>query len=351
MLLTTTVAVSQEADSLYRQAYEMQRAGDLAGAASKYREVLEAYPGHVGARSNLGAVLAGMGHYEEAIGEYKQALALLNHPGIRRNLALAFYKSARLREAIGELEGLRGEAPEDLDLAILLADCHFRLGEESAVVEVLAPLAASYPDHLGLAYLLGTAYIRQGEVATGQALIEKILGKGESAEGHLLLGMARERGAALEEAAAEFEQAVALNADLPTAWSLLGMVRLQLNEREAAAEAFRRELQGDPNNFEANLYLGVILRESGEASEALAFLEHAVRLRPLSPKARYQLGSVLVQLSRFGEAVPVLKALVEAEPNFPEAHVSLATAYLRLGDKQQAAEHRKTAQRLMTSKK
>ncbi|MCA1617580.1 MAG: tetratricopeptide repeat protein, partial [Acidobacteria bacterium] len=46
------------------------------------------------ARSNLGAALAALGRYKEAINQYQQALAADKHnASVRFNLGVAFYKS------------------------------------------------------------------------------------------------------------------------------------------------------------------------------------------------------------------------------------------------------------------
>ena len=207
----------------YLEAMRLQQAGDCAGAIAHYRQFLEQQPNHPGGRSNLGACLAALGRYSEAITEYKGALETVDHPGIRRNLALAYYKSGRLEEAIDELEMLRVANPGDPDLALLLADCHFRLGQETEVIAVLDPLAAQHSDNLGLAYLLGTALIRQGQVERGQVLVDRILQRGDSAAAHLMLGEARLRSGEMEPAEAEFAKAVELDPALAGAWSQLGL--------------------------------------------------------------------------------------------------------------------------------
>ncbi len=349
-LLALLVLAAAQADprAVYEEALRRQNEGDCARAVAGYRTFLRSQPRHAGARSNLGACLVALGRFEEAIGEYRAALALADHPGIRRNLALAFYKSGRLEEAIAELTRLRGAQPEDLELALLLADCHFRRDENREVIAVLEPLAASQDDNLAIAYLLGTALIRQGEVKRGQELVGRILGRGETPEAHLLLGLAHLRGADLEPAEAEFFKAAALKPDLAAAWSQLGIVRLKRNNAAGAAEALRRAVALDPNDFDANFYLGVLFREAGDPVQARPWLERALRLRPGSFKTQYQVGSLYVQLQEFDKARQVLEALVEAAPDFPEAHAALATACLRLGRKEEAARHREIARILLS---
>ena len=83
------------------------------------------------ARSNLGAVLARMGRYQDAIGQYLEALKTAPPdvaPRLRFNLALAYYKSFQIPAAADELETLHAAQPADLNLAFLLADCRLRTG-------------------------------------------------------------------------------------------------------------------------------------------------------------------------------------------------------------------------------
>src|SRR5215475_5457388 len=58
-------------EQLVQDAIEKQRAGDLQGAVSEYRNFLKRHPQAPPIHSNLGAALAGLGRFEEAVSEYK----------------------------------------------------------------------------------------------------------------------------------------------------------------------------------------------------------------------------------------------------------------------------------------
>src|SRR5256886_7056014 len=85
---------AQSPQALINDAIAKQQAGDLEGAAKGYREFLKLHPEATAIHSNLGASLAGLGQFEEAIPEYK--IALKRSPALesaRLNLALAYYKT------------------------------------------------------------------------------------------------------------------------------------------------------------------------------------------------------------------------------------------------------------------
>jgi len=110
-----------ELDALLRKAVELHQAGDLAGASDLYVEVLRRVPSAWRVRSNLGAAWAGLGRYEDAIDQYRQALQREDDPEVRRNLALALMKTGEVQEAAAEAERALVAAPSDRD-ALFYAD-------------------------------------------------------------------------------------------------------------------------------------------------------------------------------------------------------------------------------------
>ena len=96
----TGVALAQEAglDALLSRAVELHQAGDLEGASALYVQVLRAVPSAWRVRSNLGAAWAGLGRYEDAIDQYRQALQQEDDPSIRRNMAVRLARASSMAE-------------------------------------------------------------------------------------------------------------------------------------------------------------------------------------------------------------------------------------------------------------
>jgi tetratricopeptide (TPR) repeat protein len=344
MLLVAALAAGAQAPSVdaFARAVQLQQAGDREGAVAAYQALLQTQPTNVQARSNLGVVLAQLGRYQEAIDAYRAALAQApNEPKVRLNLGIALYKAARYADAVTELAAVRTAQPENLQARYLEADSHLRLGATKTVIELLAPLADARRDDLALAYMLGLAYLQEKDVAKGGVLVDRILKHGESAEAHLMLGMAKRGAQDLAGGLEELAKAVALNPELPTVHSLYGRALLETGNRDRARAEFEAELARNPLDFDALLYLGVLIKEDAEFDKAMPYFERALGVRPGDPGVRYQIATIHVSRGETERALPLLEAIVKEAPTFLEAHVTLATVYYRLkrradGDRERA---------------
>lgn len=271
------------------RAVQLHQSGDLPGAVREYQACLTADPNRVEVRSNLGAVYARLGRYQEAIDQYRQAIPHASPvvaPRLRFNLALAYYKSLQIPQAVAELEPLYAAQPQDVNLALLLADCRLQTGEFQKAVELLLPLEASQADNDALNYVLGMALLREGRVPEGQQRVDRILRRGDSAEGHFLLGSALFMARNYPGAVQELAKAVEANPNLPSLQSFYGQALLATGDPDGAASAFRRELKTNPNDYDANFQLASILAFRGQKEESKSLLERAAQVRPASIEAR-----------------------------------------------------------------
>src|ERR1022692_4050567 len=112
-------ACAQSADpqQLFHDAVAAQQRGNDALAARKYQELLKSYPDSLEVRANLGAALAKLNRYDEAIEQYRAVLAKKENAGLLLNLALAYYKKGAFRDAVQQLYPIRAAQPDDARVA------------------------------------------------------------------------------------------------------------------------------------------------------------------------------------------------------------------------------------------
>jgi tetratricopeptide (TPR) repeat protein len=94
---------------------------------------------------------------------------------------------------------------------------------------------------------------------------------------------------------------------------------------------YRQALARHPS-AEIHIDFGKFLAEGQDTAAALAQFEAALRLNPASVDAQRQLGALQMQQRRPAEAIPHLRAVVRARPGDAAAWSTLASAYLALGN-------------------
>ena len=335
-----------DANERFGQAVRLHQAGDLDGAVVAYQECLKLQPERIDAISNLGVVLARLGRYPEAIRQYQHALALTGDVRIRRNLAIASYKSGMLSDAVRELSVLRESAPGDEQILTLLSDCYFRLGENRKVLELLRPAVSSAPANPAVLYLLGTALIRDNQIAEGQALIDQLLRKGESAEVRFLIGTTQLMGRQYAEVEQTLARAVSLNAGLPELFAYYGLALMKSGKGQAAVTAFRKELERDPGNYAANLNLGCLLRDQKKLDEAVGLLRKAREIRPNEAQPPLELGMAYSLQTRWPEAASALEDAARQDPESIAVHRALTEVYQHMNRASERDAQRVIVQRL-----
>ena len=338
---------TRTADELFRSAVNAQQRGDLAIAVRDYQEAIRLRPDLFDAHANLAVALVHLGRFEEAVSAYRAALKLdPSDRTVRTNLALAFYKAGDFRKAAAEFEILRQGDAADARVATLLADCYLRLGDKARAIATVAPLEGTHPDDLDLAFVLGSALIASGKERDGLVRIERFAKQRNTAEAYFLAGKTRLRLDEYPEAAADLDQAVRLNPNLPGVYTLRGVALEGAGNEQGAEADLRKALEANANDFEANVHLGGILYLRRDLPESKKYLDRALQLEPSSAFARYQMALWKSASGQLNEAVTDLEAVVKRDPNWLQAHVELAALYYRLHRPEDGMKERQIVDRL-----
>jgi tetratricopeptide (TPR) repeat protein len=335
-------------EEILKRAIALHQQGRTDDAIEAYRSYLTKHPDSVLALANLGAAYARTGRYQEAILQYQHALKVdPGYAGAQLNLGLAYYKTGQVDAAAVEFEKLHRAAPGELQPVLLLADCRLSMGENQTVIELLEPFANSRPDDLAIAYMLGTALIRDEQTARGQAVIDRILRHGDSAETWLLLGTAKLNARDFPGALGDLKKAVDLKPELPDAWAYYGQALLRTGDPTTATDAYRKALAANPYSFAANMQMAILLKEADDIPGALECLRRAQRARPKDLGLRYQFASIALHDGKLESARSNLEQIVKESPAYTEAHVALATVYYRLKRKEDGDRERDIVQKLI----
>ncbi|HEX3744245.1 MAG TPA: tetratricopeptide repeat protein [Bryobacteraceae bacterium] len=339
-------AQSSDPKQLFHDALAAQQRGDDAAAVSKYRQLLKSYPDSLEVRLNLGAALANLKRYDEAIEQYRALLANQDNPGVRLNLALAYYKKGAWRDAVPQFETLRAAQPNDLRVDTLLAECYTHLGQDDKVIATLGPMEAAHTGDLSVEWLLGSALIRAGHLRDGLDRVDRVARLGNRPEAYLQAGRTALTMDEFERARDYAAAAAKLNPKLPGLNTLRGRVLSYLGDTDGAAAALKSAVAEDPKDFDAQVALGAVLHTTRDLDGARAHLQRALQLKPDSNLARYEWARLERTEGQVEAAAHDFEKVVQADPKWAQPHVELAALYFRLNRQQDGERERAIYDRL-----
>jgi tetratricopeptide (TPR) repeat protein len=184
---------------------------------------------------------------------------------------------------------------------------------------------------------LGTALFKKGRIDEAIAQFrEAVRINPDDGEAHNNLGSALFQNGSAEEAIAQFREAVRINPAIADAYSNLGIALYQLGRTEEAVAQYREALKIDPTNAEAHCNLGVVMFHQGHIREAMAQYLEALRTNPAYADAHYNLGNALFQQGRTEEAMAEFREALRINPAHADAHYNLGNALLQQGRAEEA---------------
>ena len=345
--LAPVFAQQEDPDQLLQTAIDEQQHGDYAAAIRDYRQVLAVRPSLVEAKANLGAALAHIGQFDEAISIYQSVLPSLSYKNpILLNLGLAYYKKNDFQNARVQFRNLHDLEPANSQVSILLADTDVRLNAPASAIVLLEPLASANADNPDFQFVYGSALIGGGRRDEGLSLVEKVAEQTHNPLAYLLAGTTHLEKNEFEIARHDLEAALNLDSNLPHIFTLVGTARDKTGDAKAAEPALREALRRNPDDFEANLTLGAILYKRRDLDQARNYLEKAVKLNPTDPVARYELAMMNSAANQYAVAAQELEQIVKDQPNWLDPHIELATLYYKLHRPEDGAREREIVQKL-----
>ncbi|HSQ61140.1 MAG TPA: tetratricopeptide repeat protein [Acidobacteriota bacterium] len=148
------------------------------------------------------------------------------------------------------------------------------------------------------------------------------------------------------EAEEDARRAVAARPNDAGAWASLGDALAQQGKAAEAVEASRRAVAIDSTHAAVWYNYGVSLAGTQDAAGAEAAYRRALSIDSTLVEAWNNLGALYGGAGRIAEARDAYLKAVELAPSSIQARMNLALAYLRLGDKERAAQERLMLQRM-----
>jgi serine/threonine-protein kinase len=166
---------------------------------------------------------------------------------------------------------------------------------------------------------------------------------------HVNLGNALHVNGQLDEAIAEYREAIRLKKDYPEAHSNLGSGLYEKGRLDEAEAEFREALRLKKDDAMAHTNLRNALRDKGQLDEAIAEYREAIRLKKDYPLAHKNLGAGLGAKGQLDEAIAEYREAIRLHKGFVQAHNNLGSALKAKGQLDEAIAEFREALRLKPS--
>jgi tetratricopeptide (TPR) repeat protein len=279
-------------------------------------------------RSDKARALAKQGKEQEAIEEWKKAIALNPEEDKAHNsLGLLLTQAGRFEEALTEFERTKTLNPEFRGIHSNTGVALTGLGRYEEAAREFETALQLEPDSTETHNHYGRLLLQQGRMDDAIAHFRKVLETTpDHPTAHNNMGFALASLGKMAEAEAELRKSIAVDPSNAEAHNFLGLVLVGKKEMAGAEAEFRKAIESDPNYPGVHYNLGRALMEAGRLPEAAAELEKAVAADPGNAEARTRLGYALMPQRRVDEAITHFEAAVKLDPNSAEAHFYLGSA-------------------------
>jgi tetratricopeptide (TPR) repeat protein len=275
-----------------KQAFQMQKQGNLPEAERLYRQVLDQEVDNIHALNLLGVLCVNSDRSEEAIKLIKRALRIRpDDPQALANLALALKNTGRIDEAIGCLE-------------------------QSLTLKA---------DNAAALNSLGSLLLDSGKTEEAITQYKKALMLDQGFVDCLCnLASALNKVKQHEKALMSIQKALSLDPQKPQAHHNLADIYRAQSRFDEAIEHYNIALKLNPDYFEAMLNLARTYREAEKPETAKTILEQLVKLQPDNAEAFNALGLLQEQLGEPADAANYFKKSIAIAPGIANSHYQLA---------------------------
>jgi tetratricopeptide (TPR) repeat protein len=307
---------------------------------SMWPHVLSITPSNAVAHFCLGAARGEKGANEEAIAQYRIALAIKpDYVAALDNLGMALFEQGDKAEALIQFHKALAVKPNDEEAWNGVGVVLFAQGNKEAAIAQYQKALEIKPDYAEARNNLGLALLAKGEKAQAMTQYRQALEiDPHYVKAHYNWGNALATDGQIGEAMAHFRTAINIKPDYAYARYGLGTTLYVEGQWQEAIEQYRQALKIRPDFPEVHFGLGKALLRQGDFDGAMASFEQvaAVRGNPLTSWPR--LGSALLQKGDLEEAIICYQHAIKINQSSADAYANLGLAYFQKGEMKEAID-------------
>jgi tetratricopeptide (TPR) repeat protein len=270
-----------------------------------------------------------------AIRVYRKYLQVINPQSkeMRHHLIRLYLQEKAYRDALGELDTLLRDDPDDLDAQLRIGLVYGELKEYPKAIAQLTKVLSVRPaelrvrDYLGLMYEEVKEYDKAIEAYQANLKVQPTY-----TDGHLHLGFLYYRLKQSAEAIPHLVEVVKQNPKQSDAYLLLGLTYLQSEQYALASQAFEEGIRYNPANPDLHFNLGTVYDKLNRFDDVVRTMESALKLDPKHADTLNYLGYTYADRGiKIPEAVELTQRAVSLKPDNGYYVDSLAWALFKMG--------------------
>lgn len=168
---------------------------------------------------------------------------------------------------------------------------------------------------------------------TAQMSMEQLNGQlGNFADGYYGRGVANEKLGEQQKAMADYDRAIELNPNLPSAYNNRGLLRFNLGDNQGAIADYDRSIENNPNAPNVFNNRGLARFKLGNKEAAIGDYDLAINLQPDYAEAYNNRGMALAALKDWPRAKNDYDLAIKFNPKLAEPYNNRGTARLSMQD-------------------
>lgn len=219
----------------------------------------------------------------------------------------------RAKDALAEYQRARDLAPDDWRWPVAIAIAEFGQGDIQGSIRDLQAAIGKAPENGIVYYDLSLAHTESGQLDEARKDLSQSLKYEPSARAYSALGSLLLLEGKYDDAAADYNQAIALNPNSYVAYANLGDAYGWNGKQAEAVNAFRKaaeleEVQHAKRRHDPELLvtLAFAYAQTGDADKSLPLVRQAVALTGKDPKIEYIAGETYEALHQRDKAIPLI---------------------------------------------
>lgn len=310
----------------YRSAQELHRQGEHAEAEQRYRQLLQADPGHSGALHYLGVIALQRGCIAESLPLLESSVAANpDKAEFQNNLGRAYLAAERWEEAAGCFRRASDLDADNADALNNLGNLLLRQMQPEAALTPLKQAVKLEPSNYSGRCNLAWALFQTGDVAQAERLLRETTDvRPQSSVAYRLLGSLLVETGRYRDAIDTLESAAEHAPQDPRIRFLLGLAHEQQSQLDTAAEHYRRALALDPQHTGAAHNLQILSSYLTLTDEVLADLDRQLSETPDNAELHFKRGRALWRAERTVESAAAFQRSLELRPDSAETFLQLA---------------------------